>query len=150
MLKRSPRLSKWTLGSPNSESRWKSYASGKITDAALPGRSTSHRPAGRPGQGRPAWHLPKMLATHHYSLGDSPMDPQILGRQARSESKTETPHMSHRWAPKMATRCWVVHPRIGAAPTCKERMEVNTSGEMDELITWINGPTFRMNNVQPT
>ena len=58
---------------------------GKITP---PGRSPT-RPcqAGRPDLGRPAWNLPKILATHHHSLGDSPMDPQTLGRQAKSESK---------------------------------------------------------------
>ena len=37
---------KWTLGSPNLESGRKSYASGKITDAALPGRAAWARPAG--------------------------------------------------------------------------------------------------------
>ena len=76
--------------------------------------------AGWPDLGRPDWHLPKSLPTHHHSLGDSPMDPQTLGRQARSESKTERPHMSLRWAPEVATRCWVEHPRIRPALTCKE------------------------------
>ena len=28
-------------------------------------------------------------------------------------------------------------------------MEGNTSGGMDELVTWIKGPTFHMNNAQP-
>jgi hypothetical protein len=29
-------------------------------------------------------------------------------------------------------------------------MEVKTSGGMDELVTWIKGPTFRMDNAQLT
>ena len=50
---------------------------GKITPPEkLPTRPCQ---AGRPDLGRPAWHLPKTLATHHLSLGDSPMDPQTLG-----------------------------------------------------------------------
>ena len=59
-----------------------------------PGKSPT-RPcqAGRPDLGRPAWNLPKTLATHHHILGDSLMDPQTLGRQARNERKTERPHM---------------------------------------------------------
>ena len=54
---------------------------GKVTP---PGRSPT-RPcqAGRPDLGQPAWHLPKTLATHHHSLGDSPMDPQTLGGKPR-------------------------------------------------------------------
>ena len=85
-----------------------------------PGKSPT-RPclAGRHDIGRSAWHLPITLATHHHSLGDSPMDPQTLGNQARSESKTERPHMSLQWALEVATLSWAGHPRIGAAPTCK-------------------------------
>ena len=54
---------------------------GKVTP---PGRSPT-RPcqAGRPNLGRPAWHLPETLSTHHHSLGDSPMDPQTPGGKTR-------------------------------------------------------------------
>ena len=104
MLKISPRWSKWTLGSPNLESGQKSYASGKITDTALSSRSAWHRPAGL---------APPQISLHSVSwpwgLTNSPL---TQGRQARSETKTERPHMSLQWAPKVATRCWAYHPRL--------------------------------------
>ena len=65
MLKSSPRWSKWTLGWPNSESGWKSYASGKITDSALSGQAVWLRPAGLVP---PSKHSPlsvMALETHH-------------------------------------------------------------------------------------
>ena len=46
MFKSSLRWSKRTLEWSNSESERKSYASGKITDTALSGRSAWHRPTG--------------------------------------------------------------------------------------------------------
>ena len=79
--------------------------------------------AGRPDLCWPAWHLPKTLATHHHSLGDLPMDPQTLGRQARSESKTERPHMPLQWASEVVVRCWADYPKVASAPTCKETQE---------------------------
>ena len=97
-LKNSSRWSKWTLGSPNSESGRKSYASGKITDAAL--------------SGRPAWHLPQNTlhsVSWPWGLTNGPL---TLRRQAKSETKTERPYMSLQWAPKVATRCWAYHPRL--------------------------------------
>ena len=53
-----------------------------------PGKSpTQPCRAGLPGQGRPAWHLPKTLATHHHSLGDLPMDPQTLGGKPKVKER---------------------------------------------------------------
>ena len=72
---------------------------GKVTP---PGRSPT-RPyqAGRPGQGRPAWHLPQNTlhsVSCPWGLTNSPL---THGRQARSETKTEMPHMSLQWASKV-------------------------------------------------
>ena len=87
------------------------------------------------------------------------MDPQTLGRQAKSESKTERPHMSLQWAPEVATCSWADHPKDWSCTYMQRNtreinanhwMEVNTSGGMDEFVTWIEWPTFRMDNVQPT
>ena len=78
--------------------------------------------------------------------------PHTLGRQSRGESKIERPHMSLQLTPEMATRVGLIIQ--GWTCTCMQRntrtinanhwMEVNTSGGMDELVTWIKGPTFRM------
>ena len=57
--------------------------------------------AGRPGQGRPAWHLPQNTlhsVSWPWGLTNSPL---THGRQARSETKTERPHMSLQWASKV-------------------------------------------------
>jgi hypothetical protein len=107
MWKNSSRRSKWMLGSPNLESGRKSYASGKITDTTLPGR--------------PALHLPKTTPGYHHTLGDSPMDPQTLGRHAQSEAKAGRPPDM---LPQMGS--WSGHLKlgslckVGSAPTCKE------------------------------
>ena len=84
--------------------------------------------------------------------------PHTLGRQSRGESKIERPHMSLQWTPEMATRVGLIIQ--GWTCTCMQRntrtinanhwMEVNTSGGMDEIFTWIKGFTFRMINGQPT
>ena len=71
---------------------------GKITDAALSGRST--------------WHLPQITLDSvlwPWGLINGPLN---TWRQAKSETKTERPHMSLQWAPKVATRCWAYHPRV--------------------------------------
>jgi hypothetical protein len=86
--------------------RTESYASGKITDTALPSW--------------PDLHIPKTSPTDHHALGDSPMDPQTLGRPAQSEAKAERPHMlpqmgSRSGHSKMGWSC-----KVGPAPTCKE------------------------------
>ena len=69
------------------ESGRKSYASEKITDTAL--------------SGRPAWYLPQNTlhsVSWPWGLTNSPL---THGRQARSEIKTERPHMSLQWASKV-------------------------------------------------
>ena len=64
---------KWTLGSLNLDSGWKSYASGKIIDAAMSVRSAWLRPA---GLAPPPKHFPLSivaLRTHQWTpkhLGD--------------------------------------------------------------------------------
>ena len=71
---------------------------GKVTP---PGRSPT-RPcqASRPNLGRLAWHLPQNTlhsVSWPWGLTNSPL---THGRQARSETKTERPHMSLQWASK--------------------------------------------------
>ena len=104
MSKSSLRWSKWTLEWPNSESGRKSYAFGKITDTAL--------------SGRPAWLRPTGIAPpqNTYRSSSQPWGltngPPNTWRQAKSESKTERPHMPLQWAPEMAVWCWDDHPSL--------------------------------------
>ena len=86
MSKSSSRWSKWTHGSPNSESGRKSYAFGKIIDTALLGRSAWLRPAGLDKAGRPGTFL-KSLSTQCHCIGDSPIDPQTLGHMPKAKFK---------------------------------------------------------------
>jgi hypothetical protein len=83
---------------------------GKIT----PPRRSPTRPyqVGRPNLGQPAWILPKN--TFHsvsllWGLTNGPPNTWI---HAKSERKTERPHMPLQWAPEMAVRCWDDHPRL--------------------------------------
>ena len=61
MSKSSSRWSNWTFGSPNSESRRKSYVNHKFRTRVL-----QRLQAGRPHLGRPAWHwlLSALLCTN--------------------------------------------------------------------------------------
>jgi len=157
MLKSSSRWLKWTLGSHNLESRWKNYASRKITDTALPGQSAWLRTASLDKAGRPGTspnHLPLITI----ALGTHQWTPKYLGDNPKVKLRPEGLICPSNGLPKwplefgLTIQYWTC--------TCMQRktrrinanhwMEVNTSGGMDELVTWIKGPTFRMNNGQPT
>ena len=130
-----------------------------------PGRSPT-RPcqASWPDLGRPAWTRPANLAppqmTLHvsHSFGDSPMDPQTLGAKPKVKVRPKGLICPSNGLPKWQFDVGMIIQ--GWTYTCIQEntmrinanhwMEVNTSGGMDELVTWIKGPTFRMNNGQPT
>ena len=69
----------------------------------MPSGKSPMRPyyAGRPDIGRPAWHLPQNTlhsVSWHWGLTNGPL---THGRQAKSETMTESPHMSLQWASKV-------------------------------------------------
>ena len=111
MSKSSSRWSKWTLGSPNSESGWKNYASGKITDAALSGRSAWLRPAGLDKAGWPGTFL-KSLSTQYHCIGDSPIDPQTVGHMTKAKLKVKGLICPSNGLPKWPLEDLADHPRL--------------------------------------
>ena len=79
---------------------------------------------------RSACHL-SQITLHsislHWGLTNSPL---THGRQARSETKTERPHMPLQWAPKSHSMLgW--SSKVGPAPACKE-----TQGKSMPTVGW--------------
>ena len=121
---------------------------GKVTP---PGRSPT-RPcqAGRLDLGWPDWHLPKTLAAHHHSLGDSLMDPQTPGGKPRVKVRPKGLICPSNGLPKwqfdvgMIIQAWTCTCMQGNTKRINANhwMEVNTNGGMDELVTWIKRPTI--------
>ena len=74
--------------------------------------------AGQPVLDRPAWIRLAGLAPSANTYHSSSLPwgltngPPNTWRQAKSESKTERPHMPLQWAPEMVVRCWADHPRL--------------------------------------
>ena len=129
---------------------------GEITP---PGKSPT-RPcqAGRLDLGRPAWHFQESLSTQYHCIGDSPIDPQTLGHMPKVKVRPKGLICPSNGLPKwsfdvgLIIQGWTCTymQRNTRGTNANHWMKLKTSGGMDEFVTWIEWPTFHMNNGQPT
>ena len=154
MLKSSSRWSKWILGSPNLESGRRSYASGTTTDTTLSGWSAWLRPASLDKVGRPGTspkHFPlsiMVLGTHQWTPKHLEDKPKV---KLRPKGLICPSNGLLKWPLELGliTQGWTCTcmktntKRINA----NHWMKLNTRWGMNELVTWIKGPTFHINNI---
>jgi hypothetical protein len=115
------------------------------------------KPAG-PNKAGPPFTFPKHFQIIITPLGTHQWTPKHLGDMPKANLRSEGLGCPSNGVPKWPLEVGLITQ--GWTGTYMQRntkrinnnnwMEYNTSGGMDEFVTWIKGPTFRMDNVQPT